>query len=251
MIFSLLIYLYLGFDPISFLNLSLALSVGLFHASGIYLYFRAVKVEEISRVMPLYFLSHIFTAVMASLFLGEILSPVKYIGILLIVVGAVLINYRKKIELSSGFYLMLGCAFLLGVQAILTKYLLNFTGYWTVFSYARMGEFFALFPLIYLNRKSLLKLARKRKGTILGLVTFNESFALVGILVITVAISLGFVSLVNALSAVQPFFVLIFSLILSLKLPGILEEDISKKTVLFKIIATTLIFFGVLIITFY
>jgi transporter family protein len=57
-------------------------------------YFRALKVGEAARVAPIDKLSVVFVAVLATLFLGETLSPRNWLGVALIAVGAVLVAVK-------------------------------------------------------------------------------------------------------------------------------------------------------------
>lgn len=54
-------------------------------------YFRALKIGNAAQVAPIDKLSVVMVAVIAALFLGEKLSPVNWIGVALIGVGAVLV----------------------------------------------------------------------------------------------------------------------------------------------------------------
>lgn len=57
-------------------------------------YFRALKIGEASRVAPVDKLSVVLVAVFGAAFLGERLSTVNWLGVLLIGGGAVLVAYR-------------------------------------------------------------------------------------------------------------------------------------------------------------
>ena len=62
------------------------------------------------------------------------------------------------------------------------------------------------------------------------------------------AVSLGPVSLVVPISAVQPFFVLLYSIFLTKFAPNILKEEITKETLFMKLSAIVLVFIGTLLI---
>jgi drug/metabolite transporter (DMT)-like permease len=63
------------------------------------------------------------------------------------------------------------------------------------------------------------------------------------------AVSLGPVTLVTALSSLQPFFVLVFALLLSRFLPGVLKEETGRSTVFLKLASIALMFAGAVLIT--
>jgi len=243
---SIIVYFVKGFEELSYFNVFLAIIAGIFYILMALFYFRAVKIEEISRIIPLFYLEPIFVLVFALIFLGEVFSFVKYLGIFLLVFGAVLISSRHpfRIKLKKSFWLMILSALAIAVNSVIIKYLLNFADFWTVFSYVRIGTFISVIPLIYFYFKDLISV--NRLG--LGLMTFAETLNLFGVLSITIAMSIGFVTLVKALASVQPFFVFLFALILSVFYPKILKEEIKKKTVLHKFIATILIVIGAILV---
>jgi transporter family protein len=74
-------------------GLFLALS-GLATGASWLCYFRALKLGDAARVAPLDKLSVVLVAVFAAIFLGERLSLANWLGVLLIMGGAVLIAYR-------------------------------------------------------------------------------------------------------------------------------------------------------------
>ena len=57
-------------------------------------YFRALKLGNASQVAPVDKLSVVLVAVFGAVFLGERLSPVNWLGVVLISAGAVLVAYR-------------------------------------------------------------------------------------------------------------------------------------------------------------
>jgi bacterial/archaeal transporter family protein len=57
-------------------------------------YFRALKLGDAARVAPIDKLSVVFLAIFAVIFLGERLSTINWLGIVLIACGAVFVGYR-------------------------------------------------------------------------------------------------------------------------------------------------------------
>jgi len=133
--------------------------------------------------------------------------------------------------------------------SVLIKYLLNFADFWTIFSYTRIGTIFALIPIFYFNFKDLVSNVKEHGKKVIGVMSLSEVFNISGVLFITIATSLGFVTLVSALSELQAFFVLFLTIILSVFYPKILKEEVTRSTVLIKSIAIILMFVGVILIT--
>jgi len=222
------------------------LSGGTFYVLGALFYFKAVRLEEISRVVALFSFSPLLVAILAYLFLGELFNPDTYFGILLIVLGAYLISSHNFTRIRSlktlGFIFLATLSF--SILYIITKYLLDFADFWTVFGYVRLGTIIPLIPLCYVFFSPLTRFLYQHPKAFLG-ITLNESFTLVGTLSVTIAIALGSVTLVNTLVETQPFFNLLIVVILSIFYPHILKEEISPSTVLIKFIAIVLMFVGV------
>ncbi len=247
---SILVYLFHGFSTLSYLNIALAFVAGIFYILMSIFYFKAVKVEEISRVVPLFYLTPLFVLILAAIFLGEIFTPLKYLGIFLLVIGAILISSKNFIKISFGkaFWFMVLSSLALSISAVMTKYLLNFADFWTIFSWTRIGMIFALIPIFYFSFPDLMSTVKEYGKKVVGVMFLNESINVVGVLLITIATAVGYITLVNALSSIQPFFVLSFAVILSIFYPKILKEEISKSTVLQKLIAIILMFVGAILI---
>ena len=247
---SFFVYLFHGFSYLSYFNIALAFVAGIFYIMAILFYFKAVKIEEISRVVPLFYLTPLFVSILAAIFLGEIFTPIKYLGIFFLITGVVLISSKNFIKLSFGkaFWFMIIASLTLSLNAVITKYLLNFADFWTIFSYVRIGAFFALIPIFCFSFQDLIFAVREHGKKVIIVISLNEILNLVGVLLITIAMAIGYVTLVNALSSVQPFFVLLFAVILSVFYPKILKEEIGKSAVLLKLIAITLMFIGIILI---
>ena len=250
LIAAIIVYLIRGFSSLSVSHIVLAIVAGIFYILAAVLYFRAAKIEEISRIVPLFYLSPVFITILAAIFLAEVFTPVTYIGIALLIIGSILISSKRlKINPGSAFWLMILASLSISFTAIITKYLLNFAEFWTIFSYQSIGAFLTTIPVFYFSLPHLLSTIKKHGKKAVVVMSLNEIFNTMGVLLIILAASLGPVTLISALSSLEPFFVLTFSVILSLFLPKILKEEIDKSTVLLKVVAIALMFVGVVLIT--
>ena len=244
-----LIFLINGFDPLSLQNLALALVGGLASLMIIILYFEAVQIEEISRVIALIYLTPLFVTVLAAVFLGEVFTWDKYAGILLLIAGAVLVSYKLgKITFGKAFWYLLLASLFFGIYAIITKYLLGFADFWSVFSYTRLSMIICMLPIFFFRYKDLLETLRERGKMAVFSASSSEALNLIALLLFTAAASAGFITLVEALTAVEPFFVLLFTVILSMFYPRILKEETGKKIVAIKLLAIILIFSGTILV---
>ncbi len=243
-----LIYFVNGFSELSYLHMFLSLFVGVFYILTTFFYFKAIMIEEISRIVPLFYLTQIFIALFAAVFLGEVFSFTKYLGIFLLILGAILISTKKisKISLGKAFWYMVFGSLSSAIADVLTKYLLNYSDYWTIFSYSRLGTFLFIAPIFFIKSKDIALLIKRPK--IFGMVSFNEVLNLVGVLFVTIAASIGYITFVRALSTLNSFFVLVFTILLSIFFPKILKEEINRSTILLKAVSIVLIFIGFILI---
>ncbi len=250
LLIGLSVYLFHGFSFLSGFNIAMALIAGVIYMFGMFLYYKAAKIEEISKVMPLVYLSPLFILILATIFLGEIFTSIKYLGIFFLVSGAISISSKNftKINFNLAFWFAILSALMFAIIAILTKYLLNFADFWTIFSYIRFGAFLASIPLFYFYLKDFYPPIKEFGLKSIGFASFNMVLLLGAVLLLTIATSIGDVTLVNALASIQPLFVLFLATILTVFFPSFLKEEVNKSLVFQKISAITLIFIGTLLI---
>ena len=251
LIAGIVIYFIFGFSDLSYINIFLAFMSGIFYILSAWFYFKAVKIEEISRIIPILYLAPLFILILASIFLGEFFAPIKYLGIIFLIIGAILISAKKitNISFNKSFWLMILAAFLLSLNQIVTKYLLAFADYWTIFSWTRIGIIIALIPAFFFCYKDLLLTVKEHGKKVIAVVSLNESLAIVGVILITIASSIGYITLVNAMSSFQPLFVLIFAVFLSIFYPKIIKEEIGKSTIMLKFTAIVLMIAGAVLVS--
>jgi len=225
---------------------------GLAHTFGTLLYFYAMKIEETSRVVPLFSLSTVFIVVLSAIFLGEVFDLITYIGIIVIIIGSVTIAARKNILQSfksKALRLMIFSNLGFAIAYTVTKYLLNTYTYWQVFSWQRvMVGIFGVVLFIVLF-KTVKKVYRKVKFKYMVLSGTAETMNVVGVFFFTMASAFWFVALVEAVVSVQYVFIFFWALIISRFKPSLFSEEVNKKIMLQKIVSIALIIVGIYLIT--
>jgi len=216
-----------------------------------YFYFKAAALEEISRIVPLLFLSPMFTAGLAFVFLGETFTYIKYLGVALVILGALLVSSRfpLQVRVSRPLWLMLLSALSISFHYVLVKYLLGHADYWSVFALTRLVMSAATIPLFFRHFTDMKSTLKAHGWSVLGVMALDQYIALGAILLLFVAASGGPISLVMALASIQPFFVLLFTILLSLFWPQMMREEVARSTILQKVAAIALMFVGILLIT--
>ncbi|MBU2589880.1 MAG: EamA family transporter [Nanoarchaeota archaeon] len=248
---SLIIYLVHGLEKLSYFHIFLAAIYGNLFILVSYFYFKSLMKGEVSKLVPLLQLSPLFTLIFAFVFLGEVFIFSQYIGIFLLIFGALLLSLKKSMTFDSiKPYLLIICvAFVFSIGDIIVKYLLNFADFWSIYAYFRLTMLPALLIIIYLNFPAVSLTLRRQSKKIILLLLLGQCLALVGVLSFIYSIALGPVTLVRALASLQPFFVLIFAVVFSIFSPKILKEEMSKSALILKVISIVLIFIGVILIT--
>ncbi len=245
----LIIYFVKGIAKLSSFHLFIALMSGVTWIAMAIFYFKAIQLEEVSRAAPLFYVNIIFVLILATIFLGERFTSLKYLGVLLLGVGAITLSTRSiRIKFNKAFWLMLLASLLVAVSTILMKYLLNFTDYWSAFAYRQIGVGLTAIPILLLFMPELIRTVKQHGTKVLIAMSAAEIGNLTALLLITVALSIGFATLVNALVSVQVIFVFLFSIILSTFYPKILSEKITKPIIVQKIISLALMVAGAVLV---
>ena len=229
---------------------ALGIAAGLSHYLGLFLYFKAMMIEEASRVISLFYIGPIFTLILAATVLKENLTSSMYIGVILLVLGAVSISY-KKVEgkgtmISPALGLLLLCSFTLSVYEILTKYVLGSLDLTSFFFWEFMGFVIAAtatftHPKI---RQGFLTTVKGVKRPVLFWRVVNTYMSITALILYFVAMSIGLASLVSGATSFEPFFVLLFAVLLSFFVPHVLKEDIGRRALVVKALAVILIVAG-------
>jgi len=222
---------------------------------GFILYFKAMVIEESSRVISLWYTGTIFVPIFAYVFLAERLSLPSYLGIILLVLSAMFISYRKekgkKTVISPALGLILTSGVVFAGYEVLTKYVLGALDYlsyffWNFVGTAILGFTLFCFPKI---RHNFLNDIQKVNRTVLLWRIINTSIGLIGTVFYYIAIASGPVSLVSATGSLEPLFVFAITLFLSLFVPRILKEETGKKVLVIKGLAIILTVVGAWLIT--
>jgi uncharacterized membrane protein len=226
----------------------LALLAGLFPLTAFWFYSQALLVEDVSRVVTLFQLIPVFVVFLSVVFLNEVLGLQNYLGIALVVLAATLISYKKTggKAFSHALKFMLPFAFIIAIYTIVNKALLGHLDFWSLFFWDISGTFLGAMSMLSFkkNRKALTETIASLGKRVFVVTFVGEGMYVSGTLCSLVALSLVEAPLASAFFGLQPFYVFFYILFLSLFLPKILKEDISKTSVSLKIVAIALMFVG-------
>ncbi len=227
-----------------------ALASGPFYLLMWILWWKAIQSGEISRASAIFGTAPFFTALLAIVFLGEVLTQSRWLAIFLIVGGTIICSWERKThkKINSAYVLVILAAMVAAVGNVLTKMAASEIEAMAIFALAVYGciPFYLLF-LIKKEVRAEVKKSLRNKKLMSGLfirtliwVVANGLFYL--------SMAGGPVSLVTAVNATGPVFVFIYSILLSLFLPRFIKEEINPQVLLTKTLAILSIVGGVILI---
>jgi len=241
------ISLIFGDINLSFVPMLLGIVGGIFSSFGVWSYYFSLSKEEVTRFIPIMSTSPLFVLLFAYIFLKEAFSSSIYLGIILLISGAILIsveNFLSNFKIHKAILVSFGCAFLFALRNIFMKFALTGNEIWSIFLWIGFGSFIVSFSLLLIHHPHI------RKKAELGIkhLIFVGIVGTIALFTFITAINIGPVSLTSALLELQPLFVFVGATILSIFHPEILKEKITKSIVIQKMIAVGLIVLGAVLL---
>lgn len=243
-----------GFPRLPFPDMLLILLSGALTIWASAFYFKIIASEEASEVMILLQLLPILVLILSVVFLQDIISFKQFLGFVLIFLGAVGVSVKRELKsfrLSSAFFFMLLADFLWALANILFKFVTDTNIFSQVVSYESWGialgglALYLFFPSV---RHAFNKITKTVSKKALGIIFINEGIFIVSKLCAFLAIAWGSVTLVSVIGSTSVFFGIIYGLILTLILPKVFQENITKDGLLKKFIFALLVFTGIVLI---
>lgn len=235
------------------ISITVMAASGILYMGAMLFYLRALQSTEASVVAPLFQTSTIFTFVLGYIVLGEMLSVVNAMGALLIILGALLLSLDTSFHFKTFKFrtllLMLLCTFVLALSTVIFKYFAVREEFWSTTFWTYVGE--ALFGVGILAIpkyfRQFLTLLKTNTEALLAVNGANELINLGGGLGVRFASLLAPVALVSAISSTTTLFVFGFGILLTLFLPQIAREDLSRANLLQKGVSAALVAIGVVL----
>ena len=226
-------------------------AVGFAFAFLFILYNFAMMKEQGTNVVALIYTSPLFVAVLALVFLGEQLTLTNYLGILILILSAFLVLYRKLDAKNIALGVILVYAFFSAAARVASKSALENVDIWSYFFWFLVGGILGTLILAAIRPRRLAAAWRRVDARLLLLFIATTSLGELGFVLLYSAISIGSVVLASGLSAIQPTLVLVYSAILVRVRPGVIpaERASGRWAGARKIAAVVLIILGVLALT--
>ncbi len=240
-------------------QIGLALLAGAFYILGLLWFYKGLQLFEASRVVPaITGILPLFTFVITFLSSQgqEKLSLDGLTAFFLLVLGSVLITYQRKAGISFNCLKISALSALaLAFSFVLTKYVYLGQAFWSGFIWIRLGGVLMAFLFFFLFReiRETLFQAKNTFSQKTGIIFIaNQGMGAGAAILQNWAIALAplaYIAVINALQGTQYVFLLILALLLSLKFPQIIKEEISREVILQKIISILLIGGGLALLT--
>jgi uncharacterized membrane protein len=250
----------LGFHRIGGTEFFWNIFSGALFVYGILFLFFALRKNEASRVVPIVgAVVPVVTFILSFFVLGSVLKSQQIIGVILLILGGFLISFetengnKKTKKLFSGFYLSIISGIFFGIAFVIFKKLYLTDNFFNVFLWTRIGLFAGAMTLflipnwrkIIINSFLSAKKAPKKDYQTGFLFVGNKILGGVGSILLQRAVSIGEVTIVNALVSIQYAFIFVVGIFLSLHWPEIFHEKRNKKEIWQKIFAIAIITVGI------
>lgn len=226
---------------------------GILGVSSLWFFFKSLVLQEASRVVPIVGgIQPILIFGLARFIIGETLTPIQILAVILFIVGGYLISYESGKKKSSKLWLMYAviAGLLFGGLHFTSKYLFEHLDFVNGFVWPRISTMVIalLFLLNAKFRKTLKKNSKNSKSVSKGLFLVGQTAGASFFILINYAISLGSVTIINALQGVQYVFVFLMVTIISFINPKLLREKITHKILIQKVFALILIVLGIVLL---
>jgi drug/metabolite transporter (DMT)-like permease len=259
-VFALVLVPFVDFLVPKTFQIFLSLLAGAIYIFALFWFYKGLQLFEASRVVPaITGILPLFTFGITFVFSrgAAILNFQGIMAFLLLILGSVLITYKKKEDISlKCLRISVLAAFFLALSFVLTKYVYLAQTFWSGFIWIRLGGvLMALIFFLFLQdiRKIIFQAKEKPPRRTAILFVSNQGLGALASILQNWAIALAplaYIAIINALQGTQYVFLLIFALILSFKFPQIIKEEVSKEIILQKIIAILLIAGGLALLAF-
>lgn len=219
------------------------------------LYFKALRNEDASSVVPFMQTIPIFGFIFGYFILGEVLDEKQILACILIIIGTIILSL--KFERGKVYFkkrvaaLMLFSSLIFGISGVIFKLIATEQGFWVSAFWEFAGKVLlgiVLFSAVSSYRKQFLHVMKTNNFSAMSVYSFNEFIFVLADVASIYATLLAPIALVMTVNGFQPVFVFIFGIILTLFFPKIVKESLRKNELAQKILAIGIITVGTYIL---
>jgi hypothetical protein len=226
------------------------------HIVGLYTMFTALEKFDVSKVLPTIGATQpIFIFVLTWIFFGpQAMQFIDIVAFILLFMGSVIISFEKSLEVTGDYLkFTIISSLMFSLDYVFSKFVFLNQPFLQGIIWIRILVF--IFVLVFLiSKKSRSEIFskqlvtnKKTQGIFLytqvcgGAANFLQSFAIYLAPVV-------FLATINSLKGIQYIFIFIMTLLLSIFLPNVLKEKLSKRIIFQKIISIIFIVAGLAIL---
>ena len=248
-------------DPFSFnsetfnLTFLYLISSGIFFGLSLIFLIKAMDLEEISRVEPIYLIHTIIVPVFGVFTLNESLRLIQYLGIILVFISSIFatIKWEGKflpINKNAIFSLVVAGIFF-AIASVILKQSIDGSNFSTtqVLSIRALGIFIAAgLPMI--NSKNISDLSKffKHKQRVLILFGAETLGPLLSMYIVVIALTKLDVSIVNSFNGARPIFVVALSAFIAAIIGKKVKENLDIQNIFIKIFSAILAGAGIILL---
>lgn len=224
---------------------------GVLYVVSLLPYLHALHRDEASIVVPLFQTTAVFSYVFGLLVLGETLTTLQLFAAALIILGSIALSlelkphgYRLKTDV---LVLMLVASLLNALNWLLFKFVAVQEDFWVSSFWEYLGFIaFGLFAFVCIQpwRAEFLAVLKANRASVLGLVALNEGVSLAAKVTTNVASLTAPLALISTVHGLQPAFVLLYGVLLTLFVPSYGRENLGKRAIIQKVAAIALTIAG-------
>ena len=238
-------------------HMAVAVISGVTSGGYLVLMFWVMGQQDVSRVIPVTSTYPIFVAILALVFLGEAISLLAWVGILVTVAGACLMSLGPTVREDQdrsgeklAFVLLIIASLGFGLSQFFSEVVEDDMTLWTLFFWRALGNGAACVGFMIRPSGVPDLLATLRRPKSVGLILLTEgALVFVALFFLLWAIYTGPVSLVSTVAATRPLFVFALGVILSIGATNVLNEPLGGRVLAVKLIATAMTVGGVITVT--
>lgn len=250
-LFFAVIFLFVGVPELSIYSL-IPIATGMILIYSYGFYGKALEQGDTSSLVILFKLIPVVTVILAFAFLGQTLSSNELIGFVIVLAGATIISFEKtKGIFIKGFGMILIAILMWSVMALFIDYGLTKMSFWNYFMLDNLGSALAgltMFIIPSIRRQVIEGIKTAQLGKYVWF-SWNNVLDFFGQMSIKKALAIApSAGLVTVVMQVQSFYAIIIGVLLTLLIPSIIKEDISKNTLIKKIAGAVIMFLGVYIL---
>ena len=229
----------------------LLISVGGLTIVWIIFYLYALEIDDISVVAPWFLTIPVFGYILGNIFLGETLTQNQIIGSGITFVGLIIlsINFSKekrKLKTKTILYMLLASV-IAALAGIIFKYITIEGDFWvsSFWEYVGLGLVgIIIYIFIPKYRREFHYMNKLGGRRIFSLNIANELLSIIGNMLTHFSLLLAPIAMVYLVGSFQPAIVLLLTILGTKFFPKIIKEDMSKRILIPKIIAISIMIVG-------